>query len=343
MFRSDAPLYRKVAGAGLSIALALTVMAIASRADAQPSSGPVELIWNAPAECAPREAVLSEIARVLGPSRQPRAPATARVQVTHDDPQAQWHATLSVDARNAQTERAFDAESCAAIVSATALIVAVAVEGRLPEAVPRPSQSAGSPPRPERTLTPPPQKPSYPSQLEVALGGVIDSGTLPRVAAGGELFAGWAKRGSQWRFRVLANGALFGAQRAADRLGNGAHLGLLTGSAQGCASVIAGPVELGPCVGAEIEYMWAESGVGSSNFTFRQGGEAWPTVLGSLLGSLNFSRLVGVFARVDGVVRPVRPPPLAVHAGTSPSGDPVYQPPGGVGFRAALGIEARFF
>jgi hypothetical protein len=341
---SSAPLYRNVTGAGLSVAWALLVTATGFRAHAQASPGPVELTWSAPAECPPREAVLSEIARVLGPSPEPRAPAIARAQVTRDDPQAQWHATLVVDARNAQTERAFEAESCEAIVSATALIVAVAVDGRLPEAVPPPPRAAGSARRPERALSPPPpQGSSYPAQLDWTVGGMIDSGTLPHAAAGGELVLGWSQRWAQWRFRLLANGELFGAQRAVDRLGNGAYLGLLTGSARGCASALVGPVELGPCLGAEIDYMWAESGVGSSDFTFQRGGEAWPTVLGSLLGSFRLSQRVGVFARVDGVVRPVRPPQLAVRAGASPSGDPVYQPPGGVGYRAAIGLEMRFF
>lgn len=333
--------------AAVSIAFAWLAFALCFRAEAQPAAGRVELTWIAPPDCPARESVLSEITRVLGPSPEPRGPATARAQVTRSD-QGQWHAALSVDARGAQTERAFDAESCEAIVSATALIVAVAVEGRLPQAAAAPPGASPAPPTPppqtQALLPVPPRQPASPSQLDIGAAGVIDVGTLPKnVAEGGELVAGWTKRVSRWQLRAFASGALFGSQGKTDSNGNGGSLALLTVTARSCASLWVGPVDAGPCLGVELDYMWAESGLGGSTFRSYHGGVAWPAVLGSLWAAVHFSRQVGLFVLVDGVVKPTPPPELFVQIANSSTQDPVYQAPQKIGARVGLGLELRFF
>jgi hypothetical protein len=86
----------------------------AAGAAAQPASPPVSLTWNSPPDCPSREQVLAEVARVLAGSHQPRIPATARVDVARTEG-GRWQAALSVDARDAHSERNLEAESCEAI------------------------------------------------------------------------------------------------------------------------------------------------------------------------------------------------------------------------------------
>ena len=331
--------------AGLAIAAA----AFASPgARAQDPSSPVALAWSAPVECPSRDAVLAEIARVLETSSSPRGPASARVEVTREAADL-WHASLTVDARSARTERAFDAESCAAIASATALIVAVAIDGRWPE--PALQAAAASAPFERAARTEPPSALNHRtmfSELEIGFAGLVDVRTLPTVAPGGELLVGWTARVSGWRLRVLASAQLFprSPQFQHDSSGNGGYFGFLAASGIFCASrIVTGRLDVGPCLGAQGDYMgaWSEQGT-AKDFQGQPNGAWWPDLSGSLLGSLTLSDHVTLFARLDGLVPLGAYPRFAIAERETPgSGTFVYQPAAGPKLRAALGLELRIF
>src|SRR6185295_5778226 len=135
---------------------------------------------------------------------------------------------LSMETREVHSERTFEAESCASVASAAALIIAVALEEG-PAPPPTPARSAAPPaaraarvaaraPTVTGKAAPRPEPPdddepaSYASQLIVDLGGIGDAGVMPDgPAGGGEIAAGWALGTSTWRLRLIAGGAYFPA------------------------------------------------------------------------------------------------------------------------------------
>jgi hypothetical protein len=308
-----------------------------------PASVPVDLTWNAPAECPSRDVVLEEVGRVLTTPPEPGVQATARADVTRDE-SGRWHATLAVAAREARSERTLEAESCPAIVSATAVIVAVAIEGgiRQPPATPLPE-----PPRP---AAPPP---SLGSQLVIAAGGVIDGGALPKAAPGAEAAVGWTYRWPVGRIRVLATGSFFPSQ-SSDALqspaavaGEYGSLDLFASSLRGCASIVREALDVGLCLGAEVDVMNGKANVPGTqppSFTPHSGTGVWASGLVSVLALWSVSRHVAVYLRADGLASSA--PPFGVRLTVSgvTQSIPIHQPyPASLGARGALGLEMRFF
>jgi hypothetical protein len=304
-----------------------------------PASTPVDLTWNAPAECPTRDAVVAEVARVLSASHEQRVPVTARADVARDE-QGRWHATLSVSTGDARSDRTLDAEICPAIASATAVIVALAVEGGMPEpaspATPAPSKTAPVAPTfaPQRA-----------SQLLVGAAAVVDAGTLPSPAPGVEGTLGWGYSWSTWRVRAIATGDVFLSQDTSplgsgEAAGESGHFELFAAVARACASVVHAAFEVGPCLGAGIDIM---SGTGSATGPAQPARRTgvWATAVGSLLASWSFSRQVAIVLRGEGFYAPW-PPDFVVTSHPSGNHISVHQP-GATGARAALGIEARFF
>lgn len=312
----------------LAVAIALLVLADAAGAVAQPASSPVSLTWNAPADCPSREQVLAEVARVLGGSQKGRIPAIARADVVRTDT-GRWQAALSVEARDAHSERNLEAESCEAIASGAALIVAVAVEGGVPPPAPpvstpkapvaAPAESAGS---------------SHASQLLVAAAGVIDDGTMPLIAGGGEAALGWSYATPRWRVRALAGASYFPSETKILVGGEGGDFTLRAASARLCASIARGPFDIGPCLGGEIDSM-SGSGFGPAIRPLERN-PVWGSAVGTVLASWSLAGPIAVFARADGIVPPARPT-----FGLPPHSD-VHQP-SLPAWRVALGVELRFF
>jgi hypothetical protein len=326
--------------------LTQSTVVVEHRARMLPASVPVDLTWNAPAECPSRDAVLDEVARVLA-ARKPGAPATARADVTRDG-RGRWHATLSVGSREARSERILEAESCPAIASAAAVIIAVAVEGDRPEASPPvAAQSTFHPPA--SAATAPEPKPAW--QLVVRAGGVLDGGMLPSVAPGGEAAVGCAFEWSRLRIRALASASLFTEQTASVRNPVGDGTGTEGGtfgppfvaSVSACASAVQARLDLGLCLGAELDVVRATGfATGAARLSFINSSpqtRAWVSALGSVLASWSLSRHIAFFIRGDGLVSPGSPT-----FGLLPRDIRVHQPyPSSLGARGALGIEARFF
>jgi hypothetical protein len=321
----------------VGLAIALLVLMDAEGAAAQPASLPVSLTWSAPADCPSREQVLAEVARVLGGSRQPRISATARVDVARTD-RGRWQAALSVDARDAHSERNLEAESCEAIASGAALIVAGAVDGGVPPLAPTasPPKAPAAPPAEGGESAPA-------SQLLVTAAGVIDDGTMPPIAGGGEVALGWSYATPTWRVRALASASYFPPETVNLSSGEGGRFWLLTPSARACASIARGPFDLGPCIGAEIDLMMG-SGVGAPTagepHKNSVGTGYWGSALGAILASWSLSRQIALFARADGLALLAQPTFVVSQAGGYLS---VYSPPSPLAWRAALGVELRFF
>jgi hypothetical protein len=299
----------------------------------------VDLQWNAPAECPSRDAVLEDAARVLSQPPEPRAHATARANVMRDE-RGQWHAALSVDAGGAHSDRVLDAESCQAIAKAAALIVAIAVEGKGPtQPQPKPPPVPVQPPRPKAS-----GHFESPSEFVVALSGLVDWGLLPAVAPGGELALGWAYRAPPFRVRAVASASLFGEQTATLPTSalEGGRFTAFGASARGCASLMKGGLDVGPCVGVEVDTMSA-AGFGPSSAGFiplPRATATWPAALGSVLASYSLSRHVAIVLRAEGVLPLVKTPTFGV-VESSGKDIPLHEPAAGV--RAAVGIETRFF
>jgi hypothetical protein len=301
-----------------------------------PASVPVDLTWNAPAECPSRDAVVDEVARVLTAPKRQRVRVSADVDVSHDG-QGHWHGALKVATGDAHGERSLDAESCPAIASATAVIIAVAVEGGMPEpALPE------APPPPKSTPHATRAAPQQAPQLIVGAAAVVDGAMLPSFAPGVEGTLGWGYSWSVWRIRGVASGSFFpskdSAQLRSEAPGAFGSFELFTAAARVCASVIRGPFDLGPCLGAEVDFMTGAA-AGAALPSPRTG--TWPSTLLSLLASWSFARHLAMVVRGDGFYAP-QPPEFVLVSHPSETHVHVHQP-AQLGARGALGLEVRFF
>jgi hypothetical protein len=89
------------------------------------AADPVDLIWNAPAGCPSRDAVLAEVVRILG--GPPSRPLVAHADVTEMSAD-HFSLHLTTDVEAAQGERTLDTNSCASLAQAAALILAWTID-----------------------------------------------------------------------------------------------------------------------------------------------------------------------------------------------------------------------
>jgi hypothetical protein len=321
----------------------LMAFAGAAPAQAQSARPPVELTWEAPSECPSRDWVLAEVARLLSSSHNPRLPAVATVRVEREA-DGRWHAALSLDARDAHSDRTLETENCNAIAAAAAFVLAVAVEGGLPPPVPEPPPVPVAPPaeaaqqrRPPPSSAAPPPGPA--SQLSVSAAGVIDGGgTMPAPAPGGELDVGWSYARDGLRLRALGAVGYFPPATSPDNAaGERGSFWLLTAAARTCLSLARGAVDFGPCLGGEVAVMGAIAIKTTQVQPLNPSPWPWFSFVGGLLGAWSPSRTLAVFARADGHMSPLVPTFVV-----NPGSQPVFTPHTVAG-RGVLGIEVRFF
>jgi hypothetical protein len=326
----------KVVGQLLGIVLA--VLGASAAAYGQPAS--VQIVWNAPAACPSREAVVDEVTRILG--HTVTGPVTlARADVSSDE-RGRWRAALSIESRGGASERELEAETCPAIASAVALIVAVANERGLPsEPAPASTSPASMPPHPAR-----PVLTRYQSKLLVGVDAAVDgfpgARTIPGFAVGPDASVGWLYASGQLRFAVLGTGTYFPPVRAS-AMGEQADFDLLAAAARACVGVTAGRFDLGPCVGSELNSMRASNirepaQAGTQTLAFHEASAEWWSLVGSALAHWNLSRSFAFAVRTDALVSPSRPV-----FERSPGTPVVVFRPSLVTIRAALGVEMFFF
>jgi hypothetical protein len=313
-----------------SIAALVAASAVCSAGPASAQAQRVPLSWNAPPGCPTAAEVVADVDRNLAAAGERRAAFVAVVDVT-EGPKGLWQAHLRVEARGGQAERRFEAESCAAIASATALIIALAAQvgdGGQAAAAGAPLQVKEDVPQPARVPSPDWQR----APVGVVVSGLVDGGIMPKVPAVGLEAAAvpsWTTPG--WRLRVLAGAGFFFFPRSADVAGAYGHFWRLAVSGRGCASAGA-RVEVGLCVGAELSAMHA---TGPLNSGLADDTVYWFSPAASGLVSWNVDPGITVLARCD-VTVPV--PPGEFH---SDNGGVAYTVPA-VAVGGALGVELHF-
>ena len=300
---------------------------------------PVALAWDAPPECPSAADVLLRIERALPPAGAVRGRTKVVVHVGAREG-GRWKATLRVTTGAGMSERLLEAETCEAIASAASLVSVVAIERDAPAQPSRaplpprpPSLPPAALPAPERTL------PGGPHFL-LAAGVSLDDGVLPNISFGVTGAAGIALRLSDYGLRLLANGAYFPSVTSRSGGTDAAAFDLGTASLLACGTRAFGKVELGPCVGGELD---AITGVGELGVRRGRGTGAWGAVLAAAYVALTVFRPVLVFARADGVFAPGVQPFFIANTPDPASGYKYWYPPNAVAFRTTLGIELDFF
>ncbi len=320
---------------------AFFALVTATGGNAHAIAGSADLAWNAPPECPTRDDVLAEVDRVLAGSHETRVLTAAHVDVAATA-NGRWTAVLQIDSRDGQRRRQFDADTCVEIASATALILAVAVENGAPppapaiarEEAPAAVSERRAPPEAVRSIAP-----ARASQVIAAVAGLVDDGTMPGAPATGmEIALGGSLAFSKGHLRALAGLAVYPTQTTpAGSAGESAKVSLLAVSARACALIPRDRFEWGPCLGGEIESMNASGAGPAQTFQPASAHRVWGAATGGVHGSWNYSRLVTVFARAEGVFSLAR-----TRFVLTPDNSIVHEPARVAG-RAALGIELRFF
>jgi hypothetical protein len=244
----------------LVVLLALVAAPVPSLAGSAPD---LVFEWNAPPGCPDAAAVTADVRRTLGGDPSRRAIARAVVTEVADN---RWSVRLVTDVGGSRGERSFEAESCASLASATALILAWTIDPVRASAGPQRPLPSGAevqaaPVRAAAAVVVPSTASSATSrawqpralrvQGLVAISGAFDLGTLPQVGEGAELTAGallgplrLEAAGTAWRNQDATSGA------------EGTHLHMFSGLLRGCLRIEPRKaIELGPCLGGELTYV----------------------------------------------------------------------------------------
>lgn len=300
------------------IALLAFLTAQAPAAPAPPTStstSPVELRWEAPADCPDAQSVRDAVARGLASVAGRVSRVEASVNVTALDVE-HWRAALELRGLDWTATRMLKGPSCAAVADASALVIVLALAAELQE-------------REVIVEAPPAPAPGPRSSPAIGVVGMFDTKTLPSPAPGAAVTMGW-----RWpRARVDLRGALFGAQpaRIEAQPEKGASLWLLTGSLQGCW-LFGGMVAAGPCGAAGLDRL---AGRGFGPIASSYGSNIAPFLGAGLALELRMSRWVVPFFTAEGVFPLVRARFSIDHVGE------VHQA-AAVSFRGAAGVELRF-
>jgi hypothetical protein len=242
-------------------------MATPGAALGEPASyGPLEIEWQAPAECPDRAGVVDRV-RALAPSPPPRA-EVVHVRATAARDVDGFHVVLETRQGVHQFQRRIEAHSCDALADAAALTMALTIDPELrahaepaaaissPGAAPPPSMEALPPPPPEAGSPPPGTESKSSTSVGAGLEGVIDTGTLPRAAVGLRPSVELVLRGMHLGLAflwLLPNGGTL-----ASNANKGGNIGLVGGAARFCLTLWDRRVALDGCAGAELGRLHGE-------------------------------------------------------------------------------------
>lgn len=313
-----------------------------AEAQATPTSNEVALEWNAPSVCPPTSGIVEDIHVMLGGEISRRL--SARADVTEIS-SVRWSVHIVTNVGGVTGERTLEADSCASIASATALVLAWTIDptrARAPLPLPaRPSS------RPSPARTPSAQLASRSLVMKglVAVSGVGDRGSLPDTGAGLEVALGVIVG----PVRVEVLGSDWVSQDAKNAVGEGAHLHLLEGAMRGCLRVtLSSRLEIDPCLGASLADV---SSVGfaqpnTPTFTPSSRDGVWGSLRGDVLVAWKLVGPLALRASIGAGV-PLARPPFVVVDSTGPAASPTQtdvslHKPALVTGRASLGLEVRF-
>jgi hypothetical protein len=302
-------------------------------APAEAAASPVTLDWVAPDACPSGAAVSSAIDRSLGGGPAPAA-VHARVVVSQEG--GTFHAEIELGDPGHGNTRSIDAESCAALADAVALVVALAADSVAappPRETPRPDAASSSPPAASpaadsHALTAPAPRDNW----FAGASFLLDTAILPGTAAGANVALGYGPS----RTTVEIDGAFLAPQDATlvDRPSQGARMWLAHAGARACYAAIAGQFELGPCAGAGVVWIVAHGFGGPPDQPSDATGTTAVGALGARAG-LRAGRHLTLRLTADAVL-PLSRPRFAIDGG----GD-VFRVPA-ASLRASLGAEVSF-
>jgi hypothetical protein len=319
---------------------------LSARAETPPRTAPLTLTWNAGPGCPTADQVAAEVAQNLTEPSTALGPFVAVVDVDGAVGQ-RWRASLLFQAGDTRAQRRFEAESCEAIASAASLIIALWAEGGADAS---PSVKAGPAPavrqQPDTAEEPPAisRAPvaSWPTRVAakyvgwgLMANGLVDVHTMPSTPAGGLEVAGgpvWDK--APLRLRALGGLSFFPSQQVTTPYGLPGALELFSASTRGCADVVLGAVELGPCLGGELDAMHGSGQSYSVSST-----QLWISLLGAAMVSWRISPTVALFGRAEAVLPTTRRRFNVMNGAGVEEG---YKVPEIAG-RGAFGLEMRFW
>jgi hypothetical protein len=250
-----------VVGVGLSVA---------GVAAGQSSPARVSLHWSAPDECPDDAQLVHEIEALLGETLSAMdTPSSltvrANAQGNRDDGYA---AKISFTSPQGSEDRFLEHPSCARLVNAIALVIALTIDpdrvhateiARDAEKSPSPSPSPATVPPPiaveqsvrtrrrEAPVVAPVRQPLR--GLRLALQGLVGAGSLPSTGVGFQGAFGWHRE----RFRAEVLGRYWVPRRApVSGVPAELELGLATLGARGCLLPLRGPWQLAACGGADL-------------------------------------------------------------------------------------------
>jgi hypothetical protein len=312
------------------------------------AAAPVTLTWNAPPDCPRREAVLSDVQRILGgPTNRV---VLAQADVTEIGPE-HWSVHLVTSVDGTPGDRTIDANSCASLAAATALILAWTVDPSKGVAPTSPPEQGVGAPAPAVAPTPAPEerttvrdRPGASGSFgaAVAVGAAADSATLPSPAVAGEITIA----GLLGPVRVEVSGADWVTQHATQAVRNeseGMTIHLFDVAAHACFRWRPrAELEVSPCLGAAIFFATGDGFAPGTPAQFQPQHFSrvdWSAMQGDVLAVWRIYGPVALRASL-GVGIPLAPPQFRVDL-SNPSGEvPLHTPAPSA--RAALGVEARF-
>ncbi|MFO7562852.1 MAG: hypothetical protein R6X02_09445 [Enhygromyxa sp.] len=328
-------------------------LACALLGSAPPSGGELEIDWRADPGCDDPEALHGELRRY----KLDRSDDAARVRVDlRVDPEGRWWVELHVELEAGVIDRRFSADSCALATSASALMIAVALDpvaaldelddqpddqpesGFAPESEfdDEPESTPESTPKSESTPESNPEPAPEPRPRELGLvASLAGQGALgPLPGFGAELFATLGLRARSTRVELVANVGFPRAVELEQRDDAGVRLHYASLGLRGCGEPIAARVHLAfpLCLGAEAGPLFAR-GFGLDED--RRSSAPWLAVNGSAGISWAPTRVFGVFLAAEGWLGVVRPRTLVEGVG-------VVHQPGQAGVRIRAGLEFRW-
>jgi hypothetical protein len=292
-----------------------------AHARAQPSE-PVQLEWNAPAECPRLEDVQARIRELAGARRSSIRPTAVATVTRNVD--GQFQLSLVVRTDDGTGTRKIEGKSCEALAGATAVALVLLLQSSEAKDEVDPDQppAGGDERAPNRSgvddaakgVEPPPPHPEpkpapqadHPRPVLVRLpAGTIGWGPVPGLSAG--ITAAVGLQLERWRF--LAGGTFWLAQHATKSVASqeyGGDIHRVTGQLHVCrAGMVGGALELAPCAGLYAHHLWAR-GTGAHIAT-RTATATWLAVALGAQARLHATPWLAVVVGVSGEVETSRP------------------------------------
>jgi hypothetical protein len=282
------------------------------------------LEWIAPPTCPPATELRTMVARQLGGSihLSPEKTLDVRARVEHG---ATWQVEIETGAEPQVRRRLLEADSCAGLADATALIVALMID---------PNAVDARPPVPPRSVPDPPAQdpPVKPNRLSVGLLGTASLGILPSFDAGVGGSLGLLR--GDWSFELQGSYGLRRDQTVAASSTESARgtFNYLGGSVGLCRNFGSRGVNLGPCTDVAFGIISAQG------YGVTEGIAAKTPWLGVGLGgyfAIQASRHVS-FPLHAGLLVPITRPDFVINN----VGRVFHGPP--IGAYASSGIELHF-